>query len=384
MIWPLLFAWFAFAQDPVPPPAQPPAEDIKSIMDTGYARYMRGEYDAAREQYLKAWDLADATPPENPARYDILKRLTAVRAAVGDFADADYYLKLAIAWRERTLGNDDPKIPEDMLQDVALCRGMKDYGRALALVNEVLLRHSKIYKFESVEVADDYSRMAQILLEQKKPEDSISPLNTALQIRTKLYGPLDPSLVYDLDRLGTVQTALRAYDKSEEAFRHALVIRESLYGKQHADLIATVDGLAYAYFGEKKFDEADAAYHRLVGLWESSVGPNHPMVAFALDKVAIFYSEQKKYDQAKEASDRAIAIRTYSLGNNLAEAAAEQMTEGNKDAAVALYRRALTVLDPPHPIYAEMRAQIEQLLHDIAPMTSKALTKKTPVTARKK
>jgi len=108
---------------------------------------------------------------------------------------------MAINWRENTLGPDDPKITDDLLQDVALCRGMKDYGRALALVNTVLARHARAFQFESVQVADDYSRMAQILLEQKKPEDAISPLNTALQIRTRLGGPLDPSLVYDLDRM---------------------------------------------------------------------------------------------------------------------------------------------------------------------------------------
>jgi tetratricopeptide (TPR) repeat protein len=328
-------------------------------------------------------ELADPRPPEDPIRYDILKRLTAVRSAAGEFADADTYLQKAMLWREVTLGPDDPKITEDLLQEIALCRGMKDYFRARALVNTVLGRHIKARQYESVEVADDYSRMAQILLEEKKPEEAIDPLNSALAIRTKLGGPLDPSLVYDLDRLGAVQTALRAYDKAEEAFRHALVIRESLYGKNHPDLIGTVDGLAYACFGQKKYDEAEPIYQRLISLWESSVGSDHPMVAVALDKVAIFYAEQKKYDQAKEASDHANAIRAHFLGNGLAEQAAEQMSEGNKDAAVALYRRALTVLDPPNPIYAEMRAQIEELLNTIAPMTSKALTKKTSVAKKK-
>ena len=370
----------AIAQDPV----DQPKPEIQPLMDAGYAHYMRGEYDAAREQYSNALTLAEQGPPGNPQRYEILKRLTAVQAATGDFAGADRYLQAAMGWREKNFGKDDPLITADLLQEVAFCRALKEYERALALVNTLLERHTAASKFESVEVADDYSRMAQILLAQNKPDDAINPLHTALGIRTRLFGPLDPSLVYDLDRLGTVQTALRAYPASEEAFRHALVIRESLYGKMHADLIATVDGLAYAYFGEKKFDEADAAYHRLVGLWEASVGPEHPMVALALDKVAIFYSEQKKYDQAKEASDRAIAIRAHFLGNGLAEQAAEQMSEGNKDAAVALYRRALTVLDPPNPIYAKMRSQVEELLDSIAPMTSKALTKKTPVAAKKK
>jgi len=364
---------------------QEPVEDIKTLLDAGNARYLKGEYPVAREQYEKAWELADQGPAENPIRYDILKRLSAVRAAAGEFPEADHYLQMAMTWREVNIGPDDPKITDDLLQEVSFCRSMKDYFRALALVNTVLGRHARIHTYESVEVADDYSRMAQVLLEQKKPEDAISPLNSALGIRTRLYGALDPSLVYDLDRLGATQTALRAYDKAEEAFKHALVIRESLYGKVHADLIATVDGLAYACFGQKKYDEAEPIYQRLVDLWVASLGvPDHPMVAMALDKVATFYADQKKYDQAKEASDRANAIRAKFFANGLAEQAAEQLEEGNKDAAVALYRRAFSALDPPNPIYEEMRGQIEKLLDTIAPMTSKALTKKTPAAPKKK
>jgi tetratricopeptide (TPR) repeat protein len=364
---------------------QEPVDEIKPLMDAGYAKYMHSDYDGARDLYQKAWELVDQTPPENPLRYDILKRLMAVRNAEGEFKDADHFLQMAMTWREITLGENDPKITEDLLLEISLCRGMKDYFRALALVNTVLGRHAKASGYESVDVADDYSRMAQVLLEQKKPEDAIRPINSALTIRTKLFGSLDASLVYDLDRLGATHTALRAYDKAEDAFRHALVIRESLYGKNHPDLIATVDGLAYAYFGQKKYDEAEPTYQRLISLWVTSVGSaEHPMVAMALDKVAIFYQEQKKYDQAKEASDRANAIRAKFLGNGLAEQAAEQMEEGNKDAAVALLRHALAALDPPNPIYDELHDQVEKLVNSIAPMSTRGLTKRTPVTAKKK
>lgn len=382
MILPLLAVLLAAAF--VQEPAQQTNPDIKPLMDAGYAMYMHGDYDAARDQYLKAWDLADQGPREDPVRYEILKRLTAVRAAVGEFQDADHYLQMAMTWREMTLGADDPKITDDLLQEITFCRAMKDYFRARALLTNVMARHTKAKGGESVEIADDDSRMAQIYLEEKKPDEAVAPLEAALAIRTKLGGPLDPSLVYDLDRLGSVQTALRAYDQAEAAFRHALVIRESLYGKDNPDLIATVDGLAYACFGQKKYDEAEPIYQRLVSLWEKSVGQDHPMVAMALDKVAVFYADQKKYDQAKDASDRANAIRAHFLGNGLAEQAAEQLEEGNKDAAIALYRRALTVLDPPNPIYAEMRGQIEELLNTLAPVTAKAFTKKTPVAKKSK
>jgi hypothetical protein len=86
------------------------------------------------------------------------------------------------------------------------------------------------------------------------------------------------------------------------------------------------------------------------------------MVAIALDKVATFYAEQKKYDQAKGATERANAIRAQFLATGLSGAATEQITEGNRDAALGLYRRALAVMDPPHPIFEETRAEIEEIV----------------------
>jgi tetratricopeptide (TPR) repeat protein len=185
--------------------------------------------------------------------------------------------------------------------------------------------------------------------------------------------------VYDFDRLGEAEIVLRDYPKAEAAYRRALVIRESLYGKNHADLIATVDGLAYAVFGQKKYDEAEPIYQRLVELWESSVGEDHPMLAMALDKIVIFYADQKKYEQAKAAADRATAIRTVFLANGLWTAGTEQLAEGHPEDAKGLYRRALKVMDPPHPLYDELRQKAEEFLASMEAQkqpTKKAAAKK--------
>jgi tetratricopeptide (TPR) repeat protein len=355
---------------------QDPVLDFPALMQLGDTNYLKGDYEAARQAFLQAWDLAQTTPPENPGRYDALKKIAAVRAASGEFSDANDYLQMAINWRETTLGKDDPKITDDLLESVSLLRGLKDYGHALAVMSAVMSRHMKESQFQSTIVADDFSRFAQIQMEFQKPEDAAGSLHTAISIRTQLGGPLDPSLIYDLDRLGTVSITLRQYDKAEETYRHALVIRESLYGKENAELISTVDGLAYACFGQKKYDVAEPIYQRLVALWIRSVGPEHPVVAITLDKVATFYAEQKKFDEAKEASDHANAIRTHFLASGLAQQATEQLAEGNKSDALALYRRALTVMDPPDPIYESLRTDTENIVKSFAPAAVK-LQKKT-------
>ena len=365
----LLAATGSLAQD------EKPAPTIPELETAAQATYMHGDYEGARQSLLQAWDLAQQLPREDPLRYDVLKRLAAARAAVGEFADADNFLQLAISWREQTLGMNDPKTVDDVLLSVPYARGLKDFDRALLIMDRVLRLHvtanvsagaSREDAMNSITVADDFSRIAQIQAELKKPEAAVGSLNFALGIRTKLLGPLDPSLVYDLDRLGGLQITLRAYDKAEETYRHALVVRETLYGKTHADLIATVDGLAYSLFGQKKYDDAEPVYRRLLALWIFSVGEEtHPMVAIALDKIAVFYATQKKWEQAREATTRANAIRAYILADGLSGEASQRIDEGKLAEALPIYQRALRVLDIPNPIYDAQRATIEGMVKEL-------------------
>src|ERR1017187_9501133 len=135
------------------------APTISQLTKDGDAFYLKGNYEAARLAFTSAWELAQQTPKDDAVRYDLLKRLTSVRAAAGEFADADNWLQQAITWRENTLGQKDHNIADDLLVSVGLCRGMKDFGRAQAILRRVLSLHVEAYTFNSAMVADDFSRM---------------------------------------------------------------------------------------------------------------------------------------------------------------------------------------------------------------------------------
>ena len=340
---------------------------VRPLMKMGEGSYMRHDYDGAVACFGLAWAAAQQLPAEHPARYDVLKRLTGVHRAKGEFEEADRFLAQAIAWRESTYAGGDSRLAEDMIEEIALYRAMREYDRAMAVLRRVMeLDTARAHGEPDKAVADDYSRMAQIYIDQKMADDAVAPLNMAIYIRTSLAGPLDVSLVPDLDRLGEVYNGQRAYDNAEYIYRQVLVIRESVYGKVHADLMATVDGLAYACFGQKKYDQAEALYQRLLDLWISSVGKDHPMVAIALDKVAVFYAEQKKFDQAKDAADRANAIRALSMANGLELEATQQFDAGHVDTTKALLNRAVKVVEPPDPIYDGVHNEISKILASLA------------------
>src|SRR5262245_6062255 len=356
--------------------AQP---DIPALLRQGDAAYLKGNYEAARTTFLEAWEAVGETPADNPVRYDILKRLTNVRAAVGEFADADQWLQQALTWRESVNGPQDPKIADDLLVSVGFYRALKDYDRALALMRRVQALHTAIYGPNSPLFADDFSRMAQIYAEQKKPEQAIAMHQIAVGIRSRLGGPLDPTLVPDLDRMGELYNMTRDYEKAEETFRHDLVIRETIYGKVHADLISTVDGLAYSLFGQKKYEGAEPVYKRLLELWEASVGKDHPMVAVALDKIAMFYADQKRFPEAREALDRSVAIRAFFQAQGISHQATQAFAENKLPDARSFYQRALVVLGEPNPVTEELRKQFEGILKEMEqPMPKRSAPKKNP------
>jgi tetratricopeptide (TPR) repeat protein len=369
----LLFAVSAFAQED-------PAAQVLPLMKEGDAAYLKGDYAAARDAFGKAWDALQATPADNPLRYDALKRLTAVRGAASEFADADQWLWQAITWREAARGKEDPKIADDLLLSVAYQRSLKNFDRALEVMKRVQGLHVAIYGPASQFYADDFSRMAQIYAEQRKIVPSIAMHQIAVEIRTKIAGPLDVTLVADLDRMGELYTTQREYDKAEEVYRHVLVIRETIYGKMHPDLISTVDGLAYSLFGQKKYEAAEPVYKRLLDLWVESVGKDHPMVAVTLDKVAVFYADQKKFEEARGMLERSVAIRSHFHAMGISQQATEAFGEGKVSDTKALYQRALVVIGEPNPVTDELRKQFEGMLKAL----DESMPKKSSAAPKKK
>src|SRR5689334_11481832 len=148
--------------------ADDPPSDIQQSMQAGEARYRKGDYEGARVAYEKARELVQSTPSNNPLRYDILKRLVAIRASLGQYAEADAELQLAMNWHETNVGRDDAKMIDDYLESATLCRRMKDYDRALAILGRVRDLHTRSAGPESVLVATDMGRSAQIYIDQKK------------------------------------------------------------------------------------------------------------------------------------------------------------------------------------------------------------------------
>ncbi len=342
------------------------APDIDQLQKTARAAYSKGKYAEAHTALEQAWELAQQTPPKDQQRYDVLKQLSGVLSASGDYAGAQAYVELAINWRETAISRDDPKLAEEWIELASLCQRQKDYERALALLQRAQMTHIREEGPESIAVADDFSRIALVYMAEQKPESATMPLTQAIAIREKVLGPEHPAILSELDRLGGAWITLREYVKAEETFRRALVIRERLLGPADAGLISTVEGLGYSLYGQKKYDEAEPFYIRLLSLWKISTGdPAHPMVAMTLDKMAVFYRKQDRWEEGTRAAEDAIAIRELFLANGLSQEGTARQAHGDKKSAAKLFTQALGVLDESRPEHDELRAQLQKNLDEL-------------------
>jgi tetratricopeptide (TPR) repeat protein len=339
---------------------------IDALQKSARESYANGDYTAARQNLEQAWEQVQQAEPKDPRRYDVLKQLSGVLSAAGEYASAQYYVELAINWRETVISRDDPKLADEWIELATLCQRQKDFARSLALLQRAQYAHTRDNGADSLTVADDFSRMALVYSDDHKPALAADPLERAIQIRETVLGAEHPAILAELDRLGTILINLRDYPKAETTYRRAMVIRQRLLGPNDAGLIQSVEGLAYALFGQKKYAEAEPFYKRLLTLWVLSTGdPTHPMVALTLDKVAVFYRAQDRWPDGTDAADQANALRGLFLASGLSqEATLREAHNDNKD-AVRLYRQALSVLDPKRPEHTALRQEIEKDLKEL-------------------
>ena len=348
--------------------AQPPTIDIQQSLKDGDAAFLRGDYTAANSSFAYAWEVVKPSATDNPLRYEVLKRLATTTAAQGQYSEARTYLQQAIAWREATVGSDDPKLLDDLLLAINLDVRNKDFDAAVAKAQRVQNAHLAASTPNSLVAADDYLRLGRIYLTAEKPREAISAFSQAAALRIRIAGGLDPGLLPILDSLNDAFRAISgARGAGDETYRQALVIREMLFGKDSSELISTVEGLADAYTAEGEYVAAEPVYLRLIALWESLVGTEHPMIALTLDKLVVLYQKSGEADKAREALARSVAIRARFLALGLAHQAADAVAQGKRDQARSLYNRALAAfVSPPREEDKELIDQIRKNLAEIS------------------
>lgn len=338
---------------------------------------------SARDAWDLAWAEAQTAPFEDPRRYEILKRLVSAETALQRHAEAEEHLQLALHWVEKNSGPEDRRFLDDLTLLAYLCKARNDHTRGITILNRVLSLTVRKHTFESIEVAEVLSRMADFELARKELPRAEGVLWTAVSTRRKKLGEEHPSLIPDLEKLGGVLNMNRKYADAETAFLSAIGLRESALCPE-IDLVNALDGLAYAQFGQQKFEAAERSYKRLLAAWVATATPLHPMVAATLDKMVVFYRKWGRAGEAASAWKSAVAIRSHALSETLSREAGERIASGDTREALRLYKQARSLLDPADPLHAELARNLDRALLDAGAPSGRQTRKASAKTPPKK
>ncbi len=124
---------------------------------------------------------------------------------------------------------------------------------------------------DSVEIAVDYNNLANLYVNDRKPEKALDLYEKALKIKKNRYGDEHPSTAISLNNLGTAYMEAGKLDKAEQHLVKALAIRERKLQKDDVAIADTLSNLSFVYALTSRQAEADNAKRRAQTIYERSM-----------------------------------------------------------------------------------------------------------------
>jgi tetratricopeptide (TPR) repeat protein len=136
----------------------------------------------------------------------------------------------------------------------------------------------------------------------------------ALETWEEARGPDNPSVASCLSRLAAVLVRQRRYDEAEPLLRRSLEIKVRVYGARSESLVAVLNNYAGVYIARGAYAAARALYLRALTIAEDSLGARHPTVGICLNNLAVLYLCEGKLAEADHLHRRAREIVTTADG----------------------------------------------------------------------
>ncbi|NLF38702.1 CHAT domain-containing protein [bacterium] len=307
-----------------------------TINDMAVLCHDGGRYDEALRLYLEALDVYTNTlGPRHPRVATVSRNLAGVYAALGRYADAEDQYAVAVQACEQAHGSNHPAVASTLNDFAAFCRRQGKYAEAETLYLRALAIRTHVFGPAHRAVGESRGSLARLYEDQGRYADAAREHEAALAILEASLGTNHPAVARVLCRMAAVQCALSNGAAGSALALRARALQERVLGPRHPDVAATIQCLGDAFLLQGSKHLAEQAYKEALHIRGAALGPLHPDTADALARVA------------------ACAAR-----------------KGNTGHAVALYVRALRVLDGafaaagPAALRERMNADMETLCAD--------------------
>ena len=291
---------------------------------------------------------------------DLTNHLGRIKAAAGEFHEAEPLFRRSLALRRELLPPDDLRVVKGVNNLALVLQDLGRFDEAEPLYREIVGDGEDLHRDPEGFVLGN---LALLYFDLGRLEESESAYRRALQLRTRLYGADDPETAYMRDDLGALLVARGKAAEGKTEIERALRVRRGSVGDEHRDVARSLSHLATAERVLGNLEVAERLQRQALELRLRLLGEDHAEVAESHIEMGLVLLERDKLDEAGRQFRRARELHAAALGADhpmqgrpLYGLALWAAQSGDCATATIWMRQAMTLLPDLDPRQSRLQA----------------------------
>lgn len=297
------------------PSAEALSQDIQRFLDGQPVLARKGTWSYRTAKYIKR------------NKYAVTAALAAVLVLIG-FSAVTMVQNVRIseqrdaAEREKRKAELEKQKAEKVTQFLVDSFNVNDPAEAKGnklTADQILARGSKRIRDELKDQPEVQAKLfdtvGNIYLDLHEYDQAKDSLVSALEIRKRLHGEVDPEVAQSMSDLGTLLVGQGKYDEAEKLERDALAIRYKLYGKEHVEIASSLNHIAIILNEKGQLAEAEKLDREALAMKKKLLGEEDVFVSAAMNNLAVVLQSEGKLEDALSLFRQSYAIDLKVLGS---------------------------------------------------------------------
>lgn len=205
------------------------------------------------------------------ARSDVLYDLATAYINMGEYAKAEPYVRMTLAYSQKIRPAIHPDIAKELIDLAIIEREQKKYSAAEQDFRKALTIDVALYRNGHEETADVKRLLANVLFLESRYDDAMPLAREAMTVEQRSLGTSNRRTAYAMQMVGVLDLKRGNPAEASSLFRQEIASLEVL--KDPTNLPRAFSYLGDAYMAQKSYRMSEDAYRRAVDLYASSLVP---------------------------------------------------------------------------------------------------------------
>ena len=312
-----------------------------------------GDYAAADSAAWQALRISDkVNGPTDPLSADAWQMLSMLAVYRSNVRASEEYARRAADIRIAAYGTDDPRIAYSLEMLGGALRRLGRYAEAERYMRQAVALYERDKGPNDPGLVVPLYRLAEaVATDRQDYAEAARLLERGVSIATTSFGETHPRTAYALRQLGEMESRRGNFAKGEQLSRRAVEIFDRTLGRRDVEVADAYADLGRVYSRVGRWADAEAAQSTALAIYDSALGRAHGAYGGAIAGLCEIHFHAGRLAEAEAECresitilERAQGLRTLGLLNPLMLLGDMRAQRGELSAADSLYSVALSIV----------------------------------------